>query len=83
VILLDVFSLGFGCMLTYLIWFSVTVPESAPKSKHVPWFIIGFIGVLALACWLAFFRNLLGTPWSQKRPDHQRQYVPVAHGATL
>jgi hypothetical protein len=62
VILLDVFTLGFGCMLTYLIWFSLTVPESAPKSKHVPWFIVGFIGILALACWLAFFRNLLGTP---------------------
>lgn len=54
-------SFFWGCYLAYLVWSSLHVPPTAPKSAHMPLFLIVFMAVLGLASWLSFFRILLGT----------------------
>ena len=58
VVFTQVIALLFGGALTAWVWFSLSNPGSA----HMPLFWTGLVALLALACWLAFFRNLLGTP---------------------
>lgn len=59
VVFKQVILLLFGGGLTAAVWFSVSHPALA----SMPWFVTVLIAVLALVCWLVFFRNLLGTPF--------------------
>lgn len=55
----QVILLLFGGGLTAVVWFSLSHPTLA----SMPWVVTVLIAVLALVCWLVFFRNLLGTPF--------------------
>src|SRR5271163_3572493 len=63
VILTVIFSLFWGCLLTYIVWGSI-LQRSAPhahRSVQTPWLAICIMGFFGLLSWLSFFRALLGS----------------------
>jgi hypothetical protein len=78
-----------SCFLSFIIWLSWV-----DRSKHLPMLWAGLLWVLAALCWLAFLRNLAGTPrfeysrasgelhlyrWRSKRPWKTLRRADVEH----